>query len=260
MPTALPVADHLATLATEADRFTWLIDRAADLGSPVPSCPEWTLRDLVAHQGEVHRWATDTVTGTWSELSAADRADRIAAPLDPGLAAWFAEGAERLRTALAAAPDSLRTPVFLLDAPPARTFWARRQANETTVHRIDALAAVLGRVPTTAEADVDVDRAVDGIDELLTGFVPRPRSTLRSSEPFTVLVAPTDSDRRWLLAVGDGPVVTTVPDPADRADATLAGPAAAVWLGLWNRGDELVATGRAGVLSQWREQVRVSWR
>jgi uncharacterized protein (TIGR03083 family) len=259
MATVLPLSAHLATLAAEADRFHRLVADATDLSAVVPTCPEWSLRELVAHQGEVHRWATDTVTGVWADLSDGDRSDRIAAPLDPALARWFADGTDALLTALEAAPDDLVTPVFLLDAPPARTFWARRQANETTVHRVDALAAVLGRTPTTAEADIAVDRAVDGIDELLTGFVPRRRSTLRSAEPFTIAVAPTDSDRRWLLAVGDGPVVTTRPDADVTADAVFAGTAAALWLALWNRGDDVTATGRPGTLSGWREQVRVSW-
>lgn len=258
MPTALPVADHLSTLAAEAARFTDLIRAAADPGATVPTCPEWTLRELVAHQGEVHRWVTDTVTGTWAELSAADRADRIAAPLDPALADWFADGADRLGTALADAPAGLVTPVFLLDAPSARTFWARRQANETTLHRVDALAATLGRCPTAAEVDVTVDRAVDGIDELLNGFLPRPRMTLRSAEPFTLAVQPSDADRRWVVAIGDGPAVTGTSDAA--TDATFSGTAAELWLGLWNRGDALAATGRPGTLAQWREQVRVSWR
>lgn len=258
MATVLPLSDHLETLAAEAARFARLVNDA-DLSATVPTCPEWSLRALVAHQGEVHRWATDTVTGAWAQMSEADRADRIAAPLDQGLARWFTDGADRLIAALEDAADDLNTPVFLLDAPPARTFWARRQANETTVHRVDALAAALGRVPTAAEAAVTADRAVDGIDELLTGFVPRPRTALRSAEPFTLAVTPTDAQRNWRLAVGDGPVVTTQPDRDIPSDATFRGSAAALWLGLWNRGDELEAIGRPGVLPRWREQVRVSW-
>lgn len=258
MTTVLPLADHLSTLAAEADRLAALIHDATDLGAAVPTCPEWTLRELVAHQGEVHRWATDTVTGVWDSMADSDRADRIAAPMDPALGRWFADGADRLLAALAAAPDSLVTPVFLVDAPSARMFWARRQANETTVHRVDALAATLGRWPTAAEAGIATERAVDGIDELLTGFLPRPRTKLRSDEPFTLAVAPSDTDRRWVIAVSDSPPVTETSDVS--ADVTFIGTAAEVYLGLWNRGDELTAVGRDGVLDQWREQVRVSWR
>ena len=115
----------------------------------------------------------------------------------------------------------------------------------------------LGRMPTAMEADIAVDRAVDGIDELLTGFVPRPRTKLRSAEPFTLAVEPSDADRRWLIAIGDGPAVTGT--SAGAADVTFRGTAAELWLGLWNRGDELTATGRPGTWDSWREQVRVSW-
>ena len=36
-----------------------LAERAEDAGleSVVPTCPGWTVADLVAHQGMVHRWA-----------------------------------------------------------------------------------------------------------------------------------------------------------------------------------------------------------
>lgn len=34
-----------------------LADSVADLEAAVPTCPGWTVRDLVRHQGEVHRWA-----------------------------------------------------------------------------------------------------------------------------------------------------------------------------------------------------------
>ena len=37
--------------------------RAAGADAPVPTCPGWTVRDLLAHQGMVHRWATAVVRG-----------------------------------------------------------------------------------------------------------------------------------------------------------------------------------------------------
>ena len=36
---------------------------AAGLDAPVPTCPGWTVRDLVTHQGLIHRWATANVRG-----------------------------------------------------------------------------------------------------------------------------------------------------------------------------------------------------
>lgn len=37
-------------------------ERAGDLSGPVPTCPEWTLRDLARHLGRVHRRVAATIT------------------------------------------------------------------------------------------------------------------------------------------------------------------------------------------------------
>jgi hypothetical protein len=163
-----------------------------------------------------------------------------------------------LTNALKAAPDDLRAFVFLKGAPPAKHFWARREAHETAIHRVDALAARLGRLPTTAEASIAADFALDGIDELVTGFVPRRSSRLRTDEPFRMTIAPTDAEVAWTVAVSDQPpVVTRTPDPG--AHALVTGTAAALYLGLWNRGDDIAENGTVDALGHWREQVRVSW-
>jgi hypothetical protein len=38
-----------------------------------------------------------------------------------------------------------------------------------------------------------------------------------------------------------------------------AADARALYLGLWNRGEELAATGNPDVLDQWRRDMRVRW-
>jgi hypothetical protein len=63
--------------------------------------------------------------------------------------------------------------VFLNDAPPPRRFWARRQAHETTIHSVDAIAARSQRWPTASDVAIDPLLAADGIDELLMGFITR---------------------------------------------------------------------------------------
>ena len=104
------------------------------------------------------------------------------------------------------------------------------QAHETAIHRVDALAARLGRMPTTAEASIATEFALDGIDELVAGFVPRRSSRLRTDEPFRMTIAPTDADAAWTVAVSDQPpVVTRAADPA--AHALITGTAAALYLG-----------------------------
>jgi Mycothiol maleylpyruvate isomerase N-terminal domain len=51
----------------------------ADLTVPVPTCPDWTLGDLVLHTGEVHRWVTAMV---------ADRTERPYRRSDLDHGAW----------------------------------------------------------------------------------------------------------------------------------------------------------------------------
>ena len=123
--------------------------------------------------------------------------------------AWLRAGAARLAAVLEESPDDLAGRVFLADAPAPRLFWARRQCHETTIHAVDALSAELGRYPHAADTWIDRDVALDGIDELLTGFLPRPRSRLRAEEPTTIAVLPEDADQRWLVAVSDQQPVTT---------------------------------------------------
>jgi hypothetical protein len=210
----------------------------------------------------VHRWATSAVTGTDSD--AVPNQTRIAST-EPDLVSYYREGLQSLITALVEAPVDLEATTFLNDAPPPRRFWARRQAHETTVHGIDALAATLGRPPTTDEAAIDVRLAVDGIDELLCGFFTRGRSKLFDGEEYTIFVRPDDSDQRWLVVVAErlattaGGLELDASDGAAGAAVTLSGPAAGIYLGLWNRGTDLEATGRADLLDRWRDAQRITW-
>jgi uncharacterized protein (TIGR03083 family) len=249
----LPALDGEAkNLAAEAERILQS-DR-------VPTCPRWTVRDLVVHLGGVHRWATAIVTRQLSQDSSEQEQAAVMAPPDnpDELLPWFRSGADRLIQTLTDAPDDLRAFVFLKGAPPARQFWTRRQTHETTIHRVDVLAARLGRIPSTSEAAISTAVAVDGIDELVTGFVPRRSSRLRTDEPFRMTIAPSDVDIAWTVAVSDQPpVVTRVADP--HAHAALTGTAAAIYLGLWNRGDDIAENGTVDALGHWREQVRIAW-
>jgi uncharacterized protein (TIGR03083 family) len=242
---------HLAAIPTAVDALARHA-AAAGLDAPVPTTPDWDVRRLVAHQGLVHRWACATVLGEEIDQDAVERAGLEAD--DP--VAWLRDGATRLVEALQQAPDDLSTFVFLADAPPARRFWARRQCHETTIHAVDALAADLGRYPRAADTWIERDVALDGIDELLTGFLPRPRSRLRTEEPTTVAVLPEDADQRWLVTVTERPPVTVRGSGDATADVVLRGSAVALYLTLWNRSDEVSAE---GIDDLWAAGARVTW-
>lgn len=232
---------------------------AVPLDAQVPTAPEWTVRDLVLHQGMVHRWATQVVgTGamTSGEEFIAD-GERT-----PRLLDWFDDGATALLQVLSTAPADLDVPFFLHDAGPPRDAWARRQAHETTIHAVDAMAARLGRAPTAAEVWFTADLALDGIDELLLGFLPRGKSPLRSAEPRTLRVAPAEAAHVYDVTISAEPprTVRVEGDASGRhTDAVMSGPAKDVYLALWNRGGDVEVSGDGDVVDLWHREMRVSW-
>ncbi|MFD1212524.1 maleylpyruvate isomerase family mycothiol-dependent enzyme [Arthrobacter sp. GCM10027362] len=241
--------------------------RQAGPEAPVPTCPGWTVRDLLVHEGMVHRWAATNVAGSAAAGMAADltagEAARLAeeagyAAVD--LAGWIRDGAATLEGVLRAAPADVKATVFLKDAPAPREFWARRQAHETTIHAADALAAVLGRVPLAAETGIGAAQAVDGVDELLCGFLPRGQTRLRTDRPMLVHIRAGGTASAWNVRLGPEPPRTerAGAGPAN-ADAVITAAPAALYLGLWNRGSELEVSGDAAVLELWRMLMRVSW-
>jgi len=251
VPTQLTTAQHLAGLSEAMRAFARYADRAG-LEARVPTCPDWTVLDLVAHQGMVHRWAAALLRGerpSDEEVSAYDGAGRDSA--DP--LAWLAEGAAALADVVSRAPDDVAAPVFLNDAPAPREFWARRQCHETTMHAVDALGASLGRAPRPDEVWIDPELAGDGIDELLGGFLTRPRSRLRCAEDALLVVRPDDLPDWWEVSMGPRPATTsrgTGPDVPEEADWELTGTAVELYLRLWNRTDPP---------EEWRRLTSVTW-
>ncbi|HEY0807303.1 MAG TPA: maleylpyruvate isomerase family mycothiol-dependent enzyme [Pseudonocardiaceae bacterium] len=230
-------------------------DRAG-LAAPVPTCPGWTVRDLLLHIGGVHRWAA-TIVGERRETPLdLDQPHDVEAelPTDDALLDWYRAGHAHLVHTLSAAPVDLACWAFL-PAPSPLAFWARRQAHETTVHRVDADRAT---GPGTS-APIDAELADDGIDELLTCFVSGRNRRLRAPTDRTLHVHATDVDTHWLVRIGaDLPkaerVVGTEP-----ADMTVTGPAELLYLALWHRlpWDGLTVTG--GAAEVWSAGVHVRW-
>jgi hypothetical protein len=216
--TQLTVARHLEGLRTATVAFVRYADRAGP-GAPVPTCPGWTVRDLVAYQGGAHRSTAALLRGD--------------APVSPGVTAdpveWLRDGAIELVEAITRAPQQLSAPQF----------WARRACHQTTLRAVDALAAVFGRAPDPAETWIETDLAVDGIDELLTGFATRPTSWSHGDEPAVLVVSPDDAPDWWLVSVGAGRAAARrgrgprpeVPVP----DWDLHASAVELYLALWDR-------------------------
>lgn len=275
MPAALSLEDYLDALrtasarmvadATEPPRATeddWddtPASEVTDWEAISPTAPEWTVRQVVAHQGMVHRWTTGVLTGRIDMGAGPEVTDPIEAEgmNTPDPAGWLLRGADALEWVLRGTAPDADLPFFLRNAGPPRDAWARRQAHETTIHWIDVYAARLGHAPASADLDLTPEFSADGVDELLRGFLPRSKSRMRTHNPVTVAVRATDIDASWTIGLSDQKATCelgAVPD----ADCTWQAPAAALYTSLWNRGDEIVQSG-PDVLSVWRERSTVAW-
>ena len=249
----MEIAQHVARLVAEGEL---LADAAArtDLDASVPTCPGWRVRDLVRHVGGVHRWAATYVAQSRSEPM--DEGEEHAVmdtwPDDGALVEWFREGhAILVRTLEGASPD-LSCWSFL-PAPSPLAFWTRRQAHETAIHRADAEG------PGGTITPFPPAFAVDGIDELLMGFVTRPGGGLVSERVRTLHVRCTDADGDRLVRIGPDGVVVSRESAA--SDCAVLGSASDLYLLLWNRRtlEGLEVRGDRTLLDLWRETVHIRW-
>ncbi len=232
------------------------------------------MRDLLRHLGYVHRWAAGYVGQARREMIEEPAENEIlqAGPADAKLLGWFRDGLGELVGTLRSACPGLTCWTFFA-APTPLSFWARRQAHETAIHRADAEGAAGDEVPPPGPSLVTAFPAAfaaDGIDELLTGFAPRARfrAPAQDSHP-RLQVRATDTGDEWLTEIGGRITARRLadpdpadPDPAAPALCVLAGPASDLYLVLWNRqrlAHPVTITGDAAVLALWRDRVRVTW-
>jgi uncharacterized protein (TIGR03083 family) len=221
----------------EAD-FQRLRDVAAgaDPGAEVPTCPGWTMTDLLRHVGAVYLHKVECMRlgrdpGSWPPAGL-DKEPPLEL-LDRSYAALTAEFAARR-------PEDRSFTWYEPDQSVA--FWIRRMAQETVIHRVDgelAAGSPVARIPD--------DLAADGIDELLVAFVQY--GTTNWPEEFAGMLKPAGDrvvsvvtpQQSWLLRLTSRDVRVDE-SAAGRPAAMVQGPAADVLLWVWGRGGEAAAT------------------
>jgi uncharacterized protein (TIGR03083 family) len=220
----------LAEVTGSADTLAG-IAASADLATTVPTCPDWTLRQLITHVGRAHRWAAAIVATQAAEPIPFREVPDGRLPDEPAARpAWLRDGAARLA-------ETVRTgggPVWThLGAGPA-SYWARRMAHETAVHRAD------GEIAVGIRPVIDPVIAADGIAEWL-GFLPDGPTGEQAGRPAPVPdgkvvhfhATDADADGEWLiLGVPSGVTVTA---GHGKGDLALRGPASAILLVLMRR-------------------------
>ncbi|MCX5015730.1 maleylpyruvate isomerase family mycothiol-dependent enzyme [Streptomyces sp. NBC_00555] len=243
-------SDRISCFQSEAAAFEKAVRRALDPGEPepaVPSCPGWSVSDLVVHLGGVHRYLAHVLRERLTTPPDPAGLSLPEPPADPeGLTQWFAQGARELVDLLKElGPD---TPVWTW-APEQRSgFWLRMQVIELAVHRWDAESA------TGVPGPLDPDLAADSVSQTFEVMAPARRSWR---------AAPAGKGERYRFRRTDGPESWTVVFSADEillepgstapVDVEAAGSASALALFLWGRltAPALKITGDATLLPHW---------
>jgi uncharacterized protein (TIGR03083 family) len=259
--------EYLAHFRTDAAALA----AAAQLGltASVPSCPGWSVADLVVHVGGVHRAQAamvaerarepggikremfDSVPGLlpWLESSVlmGGTSDLDAVP--PGIVRWFEEGAALLAEVLASAdPDE---PVWSWSANRTAGHYLRMMPIETAVHRWDAQLAHGVTRP------IDRSLAADGINHTFEVMLPSRRAFRNAPDGRgeTYRFRQTDGDGSWLVRFEGEPIVSSGGD--DDADVTVTGSASDLFLLLWHRLDpgDLTVEGDTSLIPRYFELV-----
>lgn len=234
----------------EIARFAEAV-RGADPSTAVPTCPGWTIAELVKHIGGIHRWA-ERMVREHAQQRLSWRALELSLPADPAAyPAWLAAGAEPLVATLTSAdPDAA---MWAWGADKHARFWPRRMLHETTVHRADAELA-LGREPA-----IDVAAALDEVDEFLdnlphaASFAPNVAKLRGDGE--TLRFECTDADVGWLIRLE--PDGFTWRHGSGEANVTVHGAAADLVLLTYGRLEpadgRFEVAGDGAVLASWFE-------
>src|SRR5690554_3471083 len=222
--------EFLAALHTVTGAFESDI-RSTDLSRPTAAL-RWSGLDLVAHLGEVHRWAAEVVrTG--------HRAPRENVPqLEGDPAEWYAESRRELLDLLDETDPT--TPVWTHQrSQRTARYWHRRQTHETLVHLWDLRSVTDASVAAPAEASPAL--WVDTVDELFEVF-----ATKRAEQEGVALPAPlrmiaTDHRRTWTIH----PDFSCEPIAVGHRGASVTGTAGDLALFAWGRLGP--ASGRLGL-------------
>jgi uncharacterized protein (TIGR03083 family) len=198
-------------------------DAARDIpmDTMVPSCPEWTMRDLARHLGSHHRWVAGNLDQPPDGKAFKQREEP---PADEAIPEWLAAGAEMLATKLTET-DPAKPCWTWVPFDDSVGFWARRTAHETAIHRWDAQNA---GVPADA---VEAELAADGVDEylgILGAFQGR-----RFPEAGSIHLHSTDTPGEWLVRL-DAEGIQLTREHA-KGDVAVRGPASEVLLVLMGR-------------------------
>lgn len=244
---------YLHAIRRDSDALATAAGRGLD--PTVPSCPGWTVEDVVAHTGAVHRHKEQIIREKWLEAAPG--------PIDPpddGLVEWFLSGSETLLATLWKTDPAIAVYSWY---PPDQSvgFWYRRMAHETAIHRVDA---ELGHGIVNP---IEPELAADGIDEILTVMMEGcPDWATYTTTDQTLTIECQDRPVSWSLRFitwsGAGPESGRnyrdepgiLFETVDQPTTVMRGPAGDLDLFLWGRGpkEALTITGDGSLVDTLR--------
>lgn len=225
----------LAAMRADGAAFLAAVREPGVLGTPVPSCPDWSVGELVRHLGAVYRRVrlnagSAGATEEWGPVIIPDEAP---AAEDESVVEWFSGELAQISAFLDALDPDVPTWNW---APQSRTaaFWHRRLAHETAVHRWDAQFAT--RLPEPLEGKL----AADTVAEALDTFLPAGRRRAPSKISGVAHLIASDVGQEWTVRLrGEGIALldthTLLDDDAHPARAAATGTASDLALALWGR-------------------------
>ncbi|GAA3602089.1 maleylpyruvate isomerase family mycothiol-dependent enzyme [Nonomuraea rosea] len=235
----------ISRIETETARLAALAD---DLSIPVPTCPGWTLAELITHVGRTHRWTVHVLRGRvqeriWSRQVPSDLPEGRSGDAD-----WLMAGAAELLDTLRTTDPELA--VWTWGPDKRASWWPRRMLFELVIHRADAELA-LGIDPV-----IPAEVAIDGVEEFLhnlphASWVTRPLAEL-GVEGATIHLHANDADGEWTITQGPAGTISWAPGHA-KGDAAVQGTASDLLLLLYGRRspDTLTVYGDRDLLTRW---------
>ncbi|HEY8475023.1 MAG TPA: maleylpyruvate isomerase N-terminal domain-containing protein [Natronosporangium sp.] len=225
----------------------------AGLATPVPSCPDWTLLDLIHHVGlEYLKVRSHVSRGVTSRPETDPREAAGELPTGTPAIQWWADEFEQLFSILDTVDPQLPAWNWAPTTKQA-AFWHRRMAHETAIHRWDAQMAIGAVEP------IEAKQAVDGVAEVLDTWLPAGERKGATDRTGVVQLVATDAEEEWFVRLrGEGVALLdtgTLLDHDDPHTRVLArGTASDLLLSLWGRVpfDVLEITGDARLLDALR--------
>jgi uncharacterized protein (TIGR03083 family) len=225
----------LAALRADAAAFRTAVGQPGVLEAGVPSCPEWTVGELVRHLGSSYR-RTHANIGSGSRVQAWGRVEvppDAPGPAGPEVVRWF-EGELAQLDAVLDALDPDHPAWNWAPQPKTAAFWFRRMAHETAVHRWDAQLA------TGLPEPIETKLAGDTVAEVVDTFIPAGRRRGRTDLSGLVQLIAADLGHEWYLRLRGGGVAildtgTLLDDDAHPARAVARGTASDLALAMWGR-------------------------